>query len=81
MQSNTTPALVQSERAWVATKPCGCVAVVCAEEWLTPKELVDWGRRGYTARLVSNDEVRTMPVRCPAHPRTRQDELFPEDAA
>ena len=81
MQSNTTPALVQSERAWVATKPCGCVAVVCAEGYLGKSELKDWGRRGYTARLVNNDEVRTMSVRCPAHPRTRQDELFPETAA
>lgn len=65
-----------SSKAWVASKSCGCVAVICAEDYLTPKDLKDWGKRGYTARLVPDGEVRTMKVRCPAHPRVKQDELF-----
>lgn len=64
------------DKAWVASKPCGCVSVVCAEHWLTQKELLDWGRRGLTARLIPNDKVRALTIRCPTHQRVKQESLF-----
>ena len=67
-----------SDRAWVATKACGCVAVVCSEDFLNPKELKDWGKRGYTAKLMPNEDVRRLEVRCAAHPRVKQMGLLEE---
>jgi len=60
-----------TDRAWVATKPCGCVAVICAENYVGPRTFLDWGRRGLTAELMSDQDVRLRHTKCAAH-RVRQ---------
>lgn len=60
-----------TDRAWVATKPCGCVAAIRAENYLDAQTIADWARRGLTAELVSDQDVRLRHTKCAAH-RVRQ---------
>ena len=70
-----------SGKAWVATKACGCLAAMVADGYLTAEHMRDWGKRGLTARLVPSEEIGTIPLRCPAHRKDAQRDMFAEQQA
>lgn len=63
--------MADTEMAYVATKPCGCVTLIVMESVsMAGREVARAIRAGEAVNRMSVEDVRTIPsLRCAEHPR------------